>query len=306
MKISPDFAARTAIAILSVLSGFAANAAPTDVDSSQQIINASKRTIAEVIRAFRPVLRPRSAVVLLDPQRILVIPTADFNAYSDYTNKRVLIPAEFMAETLLQMQGTLLVEEKPSLRNRYVAWLKYLTERSQHILQTATRGGVVTDHSPLIPFWKFANQPPQYISPHFKHVIANAMVDAAALVVGHELGHLVLGHRQYTEISSETSQRQEYEADAFAEDLVSRAGLTIVPGLAFYERFIISESSSSGGAAYGHTHPSAECRVYRMVKRNLERMTSVEHGREYVERIGENVEAQLQSLVDSLRDECAQ
>ena len=87
------------------------------------------------------------------------------------------------------------------------------------------------------------------------------MVDALAMVVGHELGHLVKRHRGYSEISKEEAWRQENEADDFGFRLAKNSGFNPSAALiTTYSFFTVLEGTRYGG----HYHPPASCRIVEL------------------------------------------
>ncbi|MGH9427180.1 MAG: hypothetical protein ACRD2L_12860, partial [Terriglobia bacterium] len=92
------------------------------------------------------------------------------------------------------------------------------------------------------------------------------IVDALAIVVAHEIGHIGKRHKPSALVSRATSRAQEAEADEYARVLVRKSGFSTLPSLAtVYLMFAALEGDSEDG-----THPHPLCRIYRIGRAEFE------------------------------------
>lgn len=241
-----------------------------DREYLQQIIDAGNRTVTLLAEKFRPHIQPENHDLLM-PGRILVATYADFGAFVDYQKRRITIPVALVAENLLQIQGGLLTLRDPqdsALRSKYARWLEYLTKRSHEARVAARKAGPkAPDNIPVQSFWSYAGLPPPRWTDEEERIQQSAMVDAMALIIAHEIGHLALKHRPYQTIGPQQSQQQEHAADKFAVDLLRAADISVLPGLMMtFTRFALNEALYDGLPPGSATHPSADCRFYRIGK----------------------------------------
>ena len=131
------------------------------------------------------------------------------------------------------------------------------------------------------------------------------MTDALALVVAHELGHLSLKQRPYTAVTAEQSRSQEYEADAFAANLVERSGMSVIAGLTpFILRFAVNEAQEKK-IPVGAALPPAECRMYRLGNPAIEKLQKSPNGRADFERSGLSSVSEFRQTLKTLKPRCA-
>ena len=98
------------------------------------------------------------------------------------------------------------------------------------------------------------------------------MIDIIGLVLAHELGHLALGHKDYSSVSPREARRQEYAADNFAAALMIDSGRSILPGImAGYARFAYAEALFETFDVATSTHPPGHCRVLNLLNTHIAR-----------------------------------
>lgn len=269
----------------------------------QQLIDAGNRTVKVVIEKFSPGASPELRE-LLTPQKIRVIVAADFNAFADYKNRRILLPAQFVGECAAQAQAMMLVFRDPSLKPKYMRWQKYLAERSERSRQKFLAGKTLVDDERVIDFWQFARMSSQpVLTDKENFVVEQMMIDALGLVIGHELGHLLLSHKPYREISPATSRRQEFESDEYARKLMKKADMQVLPGLMLaYVRFMQFEGEGPA-SDFAKSHPPAHCRFYEIGRKELLEMADADGAKEQMEKMGSSV-SKIKDLIRALRDEC--
>lgn len=273
----------------------------TSTDFGQQAINAANRQIAQLLVKFRPHF-PADHRNLLSPDIVRVVVAADFNAFADFDERRVKIPAQLVIETLLQGHALGAIRRDSSLRRHWEPWMRYLTERTSAAQARFEAGRTLVDDSPVQEFWAFAglSQPPTMDS-RDAVVQEQLMHDALALVVAHELGHLALGHKPYTAITQSESHRQEGDADRFAANLLRKSAIDVLPGLSMiFARFALLEEISGRPDIERITHRRAICRFYRIGRSELEHLR-----RNPDTKIQSDVDIRaIRSAVTALEDEC--
>ncbi len=210
-----------------------------DLDEyAQTLVDAGNRTIALLLDTFRPNF-PADKRGLLSRDTIGVRVFADFNAFSDYQNKSIIIPAQMVAETFVEAQAHIYVKNNPGARRHLDPWMRYLTERSRQAYLKFKNGNAATDDITIEPLWTFASLPtPPNLDSRDEQLQEQMMIDIIGLVLAHELGHLALDHKDYSSVSPREARRQEYAADNFAARLMIDSRRSILPGImAGYARF---------------------------------------------------------------------
>lgn len=272
----------------------------------QQTMDAGNRTIRFLLDKFRPHVTEENRD-LLTQERIKVVYAADFNAYTDYQKRRILIPIQFTIECMIQIEGFMMMNARPALRPKYLKWLQHLSERTYAARLEALRGAVV-DEIPITPFWEYAKQPMP--GPYTGRDLAlrdGLMDDALGLVLAHELGHLILKHKQANLITAEQSQRQEYAADKFGANLMKKADISVIPGLAtFFLRFAQLEALEKGIDPDKRTHPPSMCRFYHIINVEMPILRNLtnKQRRDFERGSGGMTVAQLDEVIEGLQEEC--
>jgi hypothetical protein len=277
-----------------------------DADAySQKIIDAGNNTIAFVLKKFKPHIANEHHY-LLSTEKISVEVYADFNAFANYQRKTIIIPAQLVSEMFAQVQAMIYIKNRPNARQHYGAWMQYLTKRSNDVLQRFKRKEADVDDVPVHSLWAFAGLPaPSNLNQQDEVLQEQMLVDAMGLIVGHELGHLVLRHRSYAQITPQDAQKQEYAADDFAAQLMRSAGLSVIPGLiTVYSRFAFTDAMFATYRGATNTHPPGPCRLYRLFKSELDRIRTSHQSRRDFERGSGMGFDQLESFMNATRREC--
>lgn len=277
----------------------------TQAEYLQSLMKSGRHSIDQIMKAFEPHF-PSAKRHLLNPGRAYVSPNSSFTAYADYKNQRVIIPVQVVLEVHLQAHAYIYVENDPSTASYFNPYLDYLSERSNQVFASVRKGEMRGDDLPIKSFWSFANLP----APKFKDgdmdLLKKLMTSSLATVVGHELGHLALEHRLSKDITPAQSRQQELDADAFAVELIHKAGESVIPGLlTVYLRFVISEDLLGSLNNEEGTHPPAMCRLYRMFKKEYDVLRNTPAGRNLLEaRSGMSI-PQVDSLMEQTKENCS-
>lgn len=300
---------KRALIIFTLLIFASASNATEATDSEkyfQQMADAGNKTIKLLIDKFYPHIKS-SDKDLLSSTNIKVAVYADFNAFSDYKNRKIIIPLGFVIENYLQIEGLTQVYKNPSLNKKYLNWIKYLNQRSDRAAEDFRSGKKYVDDTPITPFWSYIGlDAPPYFTNKERAVQEDMMVNVMALVLAHEMGHIVLKHKPYSDISPKESQKQEFEADAFGADLVHSSGMSVLPGLtAYLERFGSHEAAYKKLSQNANTHPPVECRYYRIGIKETSAMLKNPNAAEDFERTSNLTISDFHDFLDSLKSKCS-
>jgi IrrE N-terminal-like domain len=254
-----------ALAVLATRAAMSeALAQATPAQARAQHLTACGNTIDAAMKKLRPHLGDFPA--LRDKKDlVLLMPAANFNAFADYDQQRILIPVMLCVETWYLLDGYMQMYRQPKLRTALQRYALYLSKRQQDSLASGTG----FDNIPILPFHEFAGVAyPQLTDAEGRKSLAvheGMMVDSIAFVIGHELGHLVLRHKPYNKISPEAARKQEAEADEFGARLVSKSGISVIGALPVIQRFLANESLYKAFSGSPATHPRPECRMERIL-----------------------------------------
>ncbi len=152
----------------------------------QHLSETTNKTVDDLVDAFRPHI-PEANRYLLDKDNINVTPFADFNAYSDTSSGQIGIHFGLVLEMHLQAHAYIYTQTHPASAKNYNDYLRYLAKRS-HRAAVAFKNGASVDDEPIKNFWAFCDMPePGELSETDAESLTKIMVDALALVLGHEL-----------------------------------------------------------------------------------------------------------------------
>jgi hypothetical protein len=194
---------------------------------------------------------------------VVLIPTADPVAFTDFKTRKIYIPFLMCWETWLITEAISAEVQDDRLIGGADEYIKFLKVRNR--LFARTRGDI--NRVVMMSFYDFANlDRPDFSSNAQKRYIQvqeQMLVSSFCFLIAHELAHLVLNHKPSAAVSSSRSIAQEYEADKFAANSLRRAGIELTPAFLIIQRYVddvqfFSENSSS--------HPSAECRIERLIR----------------------------------------
>lgn len=274
-------------------------------DHKNQVSTACKNTVAAAMKALRPHLGDYPS--LRDkPDLILVMPAANFNAFADYAEQRILIPVMMCVETWYLIDGMMQVHRDPRLREKFQQYVAYLSKRQRDSLAKGTG----FDNIVLQPFHEFAGTGPPALSEADMRkslsVREGIMVDSMAFIIGHEFAHLALRHKPYNVISAVAARKQEADADEFSARLLKNAGISVLAATTVIPRFLANEQIYKRASGGSMTHPRPECRLERIVSTTgeiQELLRNPDRRRDYELASGLSANDFAKTMAD-LRDDC--
>jgi hypothetical protein len=294
-----------AIALVSLLSVPRSTAQQSQEEAAEMYQRACQRTIDFTLTKLRPHLAEHQNLQGKN-DLVLLVPAADFNAFSDYTTERVLIPLAWCVQTLFFIDATLQAAQNRSLKPKYIAYVDYLNSRQRAAVK---KGGF--DSAPVVAFETHGNfrRSPLPADEEQRHhqMREDALIDSMAFVIGHEIGHLALKHKPATKITPAASRRQEYEADIFSAALAKKAGFTVFLAVTALQRYISSEAQLKSIPSGDRTHPRAECRMERLwaISEMNDLLKQPARRRDFERGSGYSV-AEFRDLLARLREDCRQ
>lgn len=235
-----------------------------EVCVTRTYIDPARRALEHQLGRYKPFVE-KDAPYLFEKGAVRVRSFADFNAFADYSNRQIVLPAQFIVESAFYCDAF----ARASLDHSHMEGIKryqdYLVRRSER----ARRAGGV-DNMLLRNYASFIGesdeQHARVDSPELRARMGQCSYEALAFVLAHEIGHMALGHRSDNTITPKQSRAQERAADEFAISLTQKAGMeTLVGGGAILSRFASSEAVFGAADEASRTHPLTECRVYRFI-----------------------------------------
>lgn len=246
----------------------------------------------------------KDAKEIINSTKLSIPRAGNFNAFSSFENDtpRIIIPFGLLAINDYIVNNTLFSMHNPKcskylektildLRREYIQYIKDGVPRKVRTV------------------WDYCGMTQQESETFFRQTdIYNAsvamQVDAIAAIIGHELGHLILRHRRYSDISKLEAQKQEYAADDYGFDLSMRAGFNPAAALgATYLFFLALE----GENAPTGTHPRASCRIIRLAD-SLLFDRYIKEGywkKEFKEPPSKSDQTRLMASLKPLREDCS-
>ncbi|VXC49475.1 M48 family metalloprotease [Pseudomonas sp. 9Ag] len=242
------------------------------IESMQDTMDAGQRTLDLLMEKFRPVVE-EEAPELYRTEAVRVEAVADFNAFANDSNKSIVVPLGFVAETFFQARALMQTYDENLDPRLYQEYMKYLSERG---LESRKKGYSLGFND----FWLWAgiNKPCCINDQHdyqYRARLEGFMIDALAFPLAHEIGHVALRHKKYSDISPSVSRQQEHEADKYALGLMSDTGLGIQASiLTQLPRFDLAERSMEFPQNTKPTHPSTACRIEFLTRDLFEQIES--------------------------------
>ena len=292
------------LALIAVAMPAAAQQASEQV--KQQLSDTCKRTIDAAMVKLRPELSEYPEIKNKS-NLVLLVPAADFNAFANYQSRQISIPVMWCIQTWFLVDAHAHFQKNPQLREDVKKYTEYLSQRQKQSILSGP-----FDDTILQSFDKFAGVPVlASTSAEDRKRLAvreDMMVDSLAFVLGHEIGHLALNHKRYTEITAEQARRQEDLADEFSARLLGRSRISIIPAMFTLVRFLQSEADIKGIPTGARTHPRAECRMQRVLfsSGELDELLRDPDRRREFERGSTYSVPQFRRLMQELRDDCSE
>jgi len=238
------------------------------------------RLINALLAAFAEVMDPRERAIL---REIDIRVPMDYDltrvvAYRDNRDNRRVIEVSFgfLGVLLDACDNWILAEyyaaQDPGIYDKYEAYLAYLNQVIDRNEQAVGREPVRPQ-----PFADRAGIPAEVAAAIMGRSDAQdydgrLRMAAVAFVLGHELGHHMLGHADAPRARSPAASRdRETEADRYAAALTMRTGVPAfgaLPALAF---FAAAEGTAADPDA---THPLAYCRILGAMMYTVDRLAA--------------------------------
>lgn len=224
-----------------------------------------ERSIADAFARIRPLIKNDHRGIADRSDLVLLVPYGEFNALAVYEEKRVMITWGFCDQLWLALDGMVMAELFPEYRDKFNPYLRYLSERTLAFERTLKSGKM--GEAEILNFPLYAGIDIRRIGQKEAAIAwkttADAMPNALAFVIAHEIGHLALEHRPYTKISSRQAHRQEHEADRFASRIMSELiGNEFDPMFSTSLLLLLQREAETSGRPSA-THPPTHCRIGR-------------------------------------------
>lgn len=226
-----------------------------------------ERSIKSAFSRIRPLIADDYSEIANRQDLVVFAPYGEFNALAIYQEKRVVITWGFCDQIWLVLSCALIGELFPDYRDKLNPYVKYVSDRTLAIERTAPKGRLVENE--VLTFPLYAGIDVRRITqPQLDMVwgiVSEAMPNAMAFAIAHEIGHLALRHRDYNAIPARESRAQEFAADRFASRIMSS-----LMGNEFDPTFTTSlllllfrEAGASPNPTA--THPPTHCRLGRVM-----------------------------------------
>jgi hypothetical protein len=159
--------------------------------------------------------------------------------------------------------------QDPAIYDKYEAYLTYLND----VIDQNDRSVGQEPVSPQ-PFATFAGIPAETVveimsQSEAQQYLGALRAAAIAFVVGHEIGHHMLGHVDTAPQSTAESRARESDADRYAAALTMRVGMPAFGALPALAIFTAMEGEAAEPDA---THPLAACRILRAMMYTVDRL----------------------------------
>jgi hypothetical protein len=207
---------------------------------------------------------------LADQLQFEVVDYADFNAFSNGTSKKVILPMGIILGVVRLSDAATITSLYPNkYKNKFGKYLEYVTDG---YFASAEAGHMTSANS--LDFASFVGMPKEerlalgntekFQTPYFATII-----DSLALVIGHEIGHIALQHKSYKFISAADSRKQERQADAFAQNILDASDIPSIFGVLT----VFSFFAEIEGSAAPTSHPPASCRMLFFLNHSLNQLS---------------------------------
>lgn len=305
---------------LAFLPFFAVAAFPQG-STNEQFLIAADRTIDRLVDEFREVMNPDERDILDETDiRIDRFSNDVVRVYANIENgKRVIVISRgFMAAGDLidwALTYEIYVAQQQQVPVNSERIIKYTNVVAEIILNNAhqrSRALPVKDIPYYLQWTGMGEDQYNEVTdglrrdPDFQNLRALIKLHAFALILGHELGHHVLGHLE----SSERSVRQEEEADAYGVKLEMKAGYMPLMSASSFLLFSAFEGWSTNPGTT-HDHPYGVCRLFHLADASIKSISDDTDFLEYIEENGKKDQfdawvAQIHAISPEAKHECDQ
>ncbi len=241
----------------------------TEACANQNYLNPARLTISKIMEKFKPYIE-ETVPFLYEQGAVRVRAYADFNAFVDYDNEEIILPAQFVIESYFSAQAAARASVNPKMQGKMIEYNQYLVERSEKVRR---KGGI--DEGTVLNYSAFIGESQSDYEKQWTSQVAGRyagfFVDSLAAVLAHEIGHHALKHKRGDKITPTQSRAQERAADTFAIKLLIKAGYDpAAPGLTTMTRFALREKQFGSGDFNTRTHPLSECRMYAFTNASIQ------------------------------------
>ena len=294
----------TAVIVIACTWGIPAHSEIASLQTKKEIGSMCQRVIDIAMKRIKPHLAEYPDLQNKE-DLVLLIPTADINAFANHADQQILFPIMYCINIWYYADALSQEYLTPSPQPKLGDYGEYLNDRRQ---ETMKAGPV--DNITLMSYNDFISRARKKLNPEDERKRANmidsALVEGVMFVLGHEIGHLALKHKPYTEISSAESQKQENAADHFSIQLLVSAKVSIIPALPSLMFFLEREASLKNIDPKNKTHPRAECRMERLVAYSgeINELFKDSNNRNNFERATGYSLAEYQNIMQDLKEDC--
>lgn len=285
------------LTVMSIQSHAQSDQSPSEIEG--QIRDATIRAWIEVIKPrFIKAIDDQGEANQIEAAHLEIIQFSDINAWAG--TKHIKMPIGFLITLNQLVDSQLIGYAEPSKYKLTTNYVQYIVDN-----YVAAQGG---SPKAMQSFPQFARIPSQRVqeitsAPGYGDRKASFITDALSMILGHELGHILLHHKGYKGINPEEAREQESAADKFGYELAEKAGFQ--PMAALFTVFMVFATMEGGAvvADSSATHPAALCRISVLMQNELERMEAEPTAAASLKRIGMTMK-QFKESVSQLEDAC--
>jgi hypothetical protein len=246
-----------------------------------------------------------------DKNLVIFVEWIDFNAYAQYSQQRIFITSTLCDYTFLLMRAQLLAHHYSMPAETLVEYTNYLGQKIRHGEREVKPGELFKQK--INPYEVYFDLDLKKLDQRSRQiidaVIHDEMPNFLLPVIGHELGHLIKEHKPYNAILAKTAREQEYEADQFGYDIVTKAlGEAPHPAIFIASLQLFGAREKLSAASGRTTHPRPECRQIKIIHSSgiLKQIENDEAMiREYENKSGVSYEKTVWAVNEGLK-ECAE
>jgi len=268
------------VASLVSLTQLSAALAQNSTSERNPIIEKCVSSTRTVIDGMRVELEKYPSLPSAD-KLVLFIPSADYAANALFKFKRIEISYAMCYEMLFNADAVAVVREAfPDQLHKLTAYSKEVSQQVVKAEKASTPGSWVAPKVQRFLVWAGVGDVwlPVDVAKRIEQQNEKIVLDMLALLLGHEVAHLAIGHKAGPGITRATAREQEVEADKKGYQLASMVFSTDGSPVALLPMFGLMNRRHSLIPGELDTHPIVECRVAYFFKQSdlLGKLTKVQ------------------------------
>lgn len=255
------------------------HAQPSSTPSNPIVDKCIDSTI-DVLAQMRPVIEKYRNAPPIE-NLVLFVPKADYSANAMIKFRRIEISYAMCYEILLNADAVAVVREAfPEQGSKLTAYSKEVSRQAVIAEAASEPGNIKWPNVQRFLSWVGIGRVsvPMTIANNIERRSDMIIHDELAIIIGHEIAHLISNDQAGPTVSRETMRMQEVKADVRAYEFASKIFTVDDSPAALFPMFGLLNRMHSHVPSTLDTHPLVECRIAYYLRRSslINRLSNIE------------------------------